>query len=352
MARLSLPEAIARGRLRCPRCRGRLAAGENGEEGAVGCRECGTAYPAGGGILSLLPEQEPISRAVREFWGALYRDAYREHDEKMGREEFLARLDDLAALLRHRRHLAAVEMPLGELAGKRVLEVGSGAGAHSAVFSRMGAEVFALDITPERVAATAAKLDMLGEGTPGVAFQGDAGALPFEDGFFDIVYSNGVLHHTPYVGRAVEELHRVLKPGGRAAVMLYAKNSFLYRGVLFPVRGILQGGVFRDRGWLGRATEWMSGKKQRVYNPKTEVFTGGEVRRLFGRFREVAVRKNGFLFDQIPVVGKIAGRWAGRRTGHNPGGVLVYGFPWRNETAFELWAGRAIGFGLNILAVK
>ncbi|MBI3126036.1 MAG: methyltransferase domain-containing protein [Candidatus Tectomicrobia bacterium] len=352
MTRLSLAEAIGWGSLRCPRCRGGFSLeAEEGEE-AVRCQECGAAYPAQAGIPSLLPEADGRNDRVREFWGALYDAAYREHDERMGRADLLSRLDDLLEMFRHRRHLAAVEMPLGDLEGKRVLEVGSGAGGHSALFSRLGARVFSVDITPQRVVATAAKLDLLGGAPKDLALQGDASALPFPDDFFDIAYSNGVLHHTPYVGRAVEELHRTLKPEGRAVVMLYAKNSFLYRGVLFPVKGILLGGASRNRDWLGRATEWMSSRRQRVYNPKTEVFSGREIERLFARFRTVSIRKGSFTFDQIPLIGKLLGKVAGRRTGYNPGGVLVYGFPWRNETSFELWAGRGIGFALNISATK
>lgn len=352
MARLSLADAIEARSLRCPRCCGGLSLEAEEGEAAVRCRECGAAYPARAGIPSLLPEVDVHNDRVREFWGALYDAAYREHDERMERAEFLTRLDDLREMFHYRQHLAAVEMPLGDLEGKRVLEVGSGAGGHSALFSWLGAQVFSLDITPQRVAATAAKLDLLGGVVKDLALQGDAGALPFPDDFFDIVYSNGVLHHTPYVGRAVEEIHRTLKPGGRAVVMLYAKNSFLYRIVLFPVKGILLGRAFRDRDWLGRATEWMSGSRQRVYNPRTEVFSGREVERLFARFRSVSIRKGSFAFDQIPIIGKVLGMVAGGWTGYNPGGILVYGFPWRNETGFELWAGRGIGFALNISATK
>lgn len=134
--------------------------------------------------------------------------------------------------------------------------------------------------------------------------------------------------------------------------MLYARNSLLYRGVLLPVRGILQGGIFRDRRWLGHATEWMSEKPQQVKNPWTEVFSGAEARDLFRDFSSVRLRKNAFTFSQIPVVGKLLERATGNVTGYNSAGVLVYDAPWRNETRLELALGRHIGWGLNIVAHK
>ena len=45
--------------------------------------------------------------------------------------------------------------------------------------------------------------------------------LPYENNYFDFVYSFGVIHHTPDIS-AVNEIHRVLKPGGRAVIMIYA----------------------------------------------------------------------------------------------------------------------------------
>ncbi len=61
--------------------------------------------------------------------------------------------------------------------------------------------------------------------------QGDAENLPFADASFDIVYSNGVLHHVPDMARAFREAKRVLKPDGQFIVILYNKYSVFYAGL-------------------------------------------------------------------------------------------------------------------------
>jgi len=348
MARRSVESVVADGLLVCPACRVPLR--QSGADGLT-CAQCTRVYPVAGGAPLLLADTTNADQHdVQQFWRSLYEAAYAEVHEQLSAPELERLLGRLEELFRHREHLAAVEMPAA-FNGELVLEIGSGAGAHSAVFARRGARMVSLDLTLERVIATGRKLDLLAAPDQ-FCVQGSALDLPFPDNSFDIVYSNGVLHHTPDVPRAVREVHRVLKPGGRAVIMLYARNSFLYRGVLFPVRGILQGGVFRDRRWLGKSTEWMSGKTQVVANPFTEVFSSKELQKLFAPFGSLMIRKNAFTFSQIPGVGRALSAAAGRVTGHNEAGVLVYDEPWRNETALELMLGRWIGWGMNIVGTK
>ena len=348
MSRLSTADAVDGGWVVCPTCREGLRAIDE----ALVCPECAVRYPVTSEGIPLLaaPTDESGTVEVQEFWSALHAAIDAPAAAIVEGGELAGMFDDLERLFAHREHLAVWEMPIDVLAGQRVLEIGSGAGARSALFDHRGAEMVSLDLTPDRVVTTARKLDQLDP--PSLAVQGDARQLPFPDGWFDIVYSNGVLHHSPDIERSVAEVHRVLKPGGLAVVMLYARHSFLYQGVLFPVRGVLQGKAWRSRQWLGEATEWMSSKRQTVSNPWTMVFSGREVHRLFHEFARVRLRKNAFTFDQIPLVGKLVGRVVGRWTGLNPAGTLLYGAPWRNETRLELWAGRYVGWGLNIAATK
>jgi SAM-dependent methyltransferase len=110
---------------------------------------------------------------------------------------------------------------LGRLAaGERVLDLGSGAGTDSLVAAlQVGPEgtVTGIDMTPEMLAkARAAAAEA---GLANVSFvEGEAERLPFPDGSFDVVISNGVIDLIPDKDAVFAELHRVLEPGGRIQV--------------------------------------------------------------------------------------------------------------------------------------
>jgi ubiquinone/menaquinone biosynthesis C-methylase UbiE len=99
-------------------------------------------------------------------------------------------------------------------------------GVDSVRLAHCGFQVTAVDLT-EAALVLARQYAM----TRGVQIDfrtGNAEALEFENAAFDAVYSFGVLHHTPDIERAVAELHRVLRPGGKAYVMLYHKWSIVH----------------------------------------------------------------------------------------------------------------------------
>jgi ubiquinone/menaquinone biosynthesis C-methylase UbiE len=290
---------------------------------------------------------------IQSFWKSLYDSLYEDVDRSLTREALLRSIDDLEDMFRLRRHMAVVEMPLQDIKGKKVLEIGPGAGGHSALFARHGAAMTSMDLTAARAASTHAKFKLMGDLADGcAALQGDAENLPFDDGAFDIVYSNGVLHHTLDTEKALDEVYRVLRPGGRAVIMLYCKSSWHYWINMFFCIGLLKGKAFGDKNWLGKATEWGGRNVQTVANPITRCYTNGGIRKLFHRFEGLSLRKGEFYFYLIPKLGRLYRRWQIKRYGLHPGGVLVYGEPWPMQSPLEKKLGPIMGFAWFISARK
>lgn len=352
--RQALELRLARATFRCPTC----CSDRNDmklDDEALYCQACGSRYPLLEGVLSATPQKqnETDRKAIQAFWHELYENAYAEENARMSRAELVALLSDLEGLFYQRQHLAVTEMPLANLRNADVLEIGSGNGAHSALFAFLhGARMTSVDLTASRVLETSRKLDLLLPEGEHLCLQADAETLPFSDNSFDVVYSNGVLHHTTNTPKAIDDVYRVLKPGGVAVIMLYAKHSFQYWINLVIGHGILKGKLFRGPDWVGRSTEWMAAKPQKVFNPITRVYSEWEIRDLFSQFASVEVRKNSFQWRLIPGLEPMLQRTLLRGAKKFEAGRLVYGFPFRAETAAELWLGRYIGFGLNIIARK
>lgn len=110
--------------------------------------------------------------------------------------------------------------------GGKVLEIGLGVGADTQLLCSQDFDVTGIDLTEKSVAATRARLEAYGFKAD--IRTGNAEALEFDDNTFDVVYSFGVLHHTPDTSKSISEVRRVLKLGGIALVMLYHRNSLNY----------------------------------------------------------------------------------------------------------------------------
>lgn len=107
--------------------------------------------------------------------------------------------------------------------GKRVLEIGVGAGTDHLQFARAGADLCGVDLTDAAIETTRQRLAMYG--LTSNLQRIDAETLPFTDGTFDVVYSWGVIHHADHPEAILREVFRVLKPGGRFIGMFYRSRS-------------------------------------------------------------------------------------------------------------------------------
>lgn len=159
---------------------------------------------------------------------------------------------------------------------KRVLDVGCGNGYILSHFAQYGAHTTGIDLTARGVGLSSRRFQL--ERLQGDFVQGNAEELPFETDCFDLVLSMGVLHHTPNTQRAVQEIYRVLRPGGLFLIMLYHKNSIVYR-FYFPLRKLYRGLTMQEM------VNEIDGKD----NPLGKVYSKAEMRQLLRGFLSVSM---------------------------------------------------------------
>lgn len=121
--------------------------------------------------------------------------------------------------------------------------MGCGAGYDAYESCRNGTHYVGIDITPENPERTRKHLGFYGY-TPQV-ITGDAENLPFKTESFEILFSVGVLHHTPDIKKSFLEAFRVLKGGGEFWIVVYHKNSIFYRIHLFLFNHVFQLGFLK-----------------------------------------------------------------------------------------------------------
>lgn len=225
----------------------------------------------------------------------------------------------------------------------KVLEIGCGLGTDGAQFAQAGADYTGVDLTDAAIELAKGRFEIFN--LPGKFQTADAERLDFENDTFDLVYSHGVLHHTPDTAAAVSEIHRVLKPKGRAMVMLYHRDSYNYRvnisvlrragaqllksdiGIKFvhiatgePIDSLREHARMlrsQEESYL-KPEEFLNRNTDGAGNPLARVYSRKEAKKLFGQFRNVRVQTYYLNKRWLPVLGKVlpravesklAGRW-------------------------------------------
>lgn len=191
--------------------------------------------------------------------------------------------------------------------GKRVLEIGSGVGTDARRIIAAGGIYTGINIDRGSTEATSRALRAFG--CSGAVRQGDATALDFPDGAFDVAYAFGVLHHIPDAEKAVAEIRRVLKPGGELLVMLYNRTSinyaveivflrrllvrmlalpgviFLLHSLGFPREKLERHAALRRQYRRMSDQEWLSRNTDGPDNPYSAVYGAQQARQLLRGFR-------------------------------------------------------------------
>jgi SAM-dependent methyltransferase/uncharacterized protein YbaR (Trm112 family) len=300
----------------CPRCRAELERSQSGFE----CRACTKAYPLvddvpqfdlpeGAAIGSELSERDSRRTYWDQGWQARLQGDHAFLDGLKGRSDWAAYLEPAIKKLSGRGHVSCVEAGREVVNGKVVLDIGCGGGTTGATFAYWGAQYIGLDHSP--AAATQALRHLKGLGGDGFTVQGNAEALPIRDNSIDVVYSNGVLHHTPNFGIAMDEAYRVLKPHGKAIIALYATYSGTFG--LLRLLGLLKGNLSRPaiKRWICAASEghWRTGGR---LNPWTETFSANELRKFVKKYGVggLAFRRNSPPIEELPRIGPKLARLA------------------------------------------
>jgi ubiquinone/menaquinone biosynthesis C-methylase UbiE len=213
--------------------------------------------------MSQVSSPTELKSAVRDFWNA----------EPCG-TRYLGTHQDFEAHAQARYRLEPFIPKFAQFAnsrGCRVLEIGVGMGADYLEWLKAGAIATGVDLSQASLDMAARRCEAYGF-TPDLRLA-DAEHLPFADHTFDVVYSYGVMHHSPDTPHCIQQALRVLKPGGQARIMIYHHPSMT--GLLLWARY----GVGRKS--LRRAVY------DHLESPGTKSYTQREARKLMTGFENV-----------------------------------------------------------------
>jgi ubiquinone/menaquinone biosynthesis C-methylase UbiE len=212
--------------------------------------------------------EQALKEEVRDFWNA----------DPCGSRY----LGDRAGFEAHARARYHLEPYIHEFAGfaqsggQRVLEVGAGMGADYLEWLKAGAQATGVDLSSASLEQAKRRCEMAGY-APDLRVS-DAEHLPFPDNTFDIVYSYGVMHHSPDTPQCIREAWRILKPGGALRIMIYHHPSLT--GFMLWLR----------YGWL-RGKSLRQSVRDHLESPGTKSYTQDEARAMLQGFEQVKFRQ-------------------------------------------------------------
>jgi SAM-dependent methyltransferase len=217
------------------------------ENGHLACASCKQSYEIRDGIPRLRPPASVPAAAAKTResfgWEWLRYPGSRPIDEPTFLEETM--------------------LPRDAFAGKLALDAGCGMGRYSAVALGLGAEVVAIDMSESLIRVAA-----LSRSQPNLhPVEGDLLHPPFKKEVFDVVYSQGVLHHTSDTRAAFAAVAALVKPRGMLSVWLYGKAGRYAEFATNPVRA--------DREWVveNRRLAWLIVLVRHLFSDFVRAFT-------------------------------------------------------------------------------
>jgi ubiquinone/menaquinone biosynthesis C-methylase UbiE len=253
------------------------------------------------------PTALPSSDAEREVWQAANRQWWEGHPMRYDwndgiafkefSKEFFADIDQ--------RFFSLVELyapckkipfdwliDFDTLRDKDVLEIGVGNGSHAQLLAPRARSFTGIDLTEYSVKSTSERFQCFG--LPGRILRMDAEQLEFPDSSFDLIWTWGVIHHSSNTRRILEQMRRVLRPGGRAIVMVYHRTFWEY---------YVQGAILS----LFSHSDLHTAIQQRTDGAMARYYTRSEWRQLVSDlFRVERIRIYGKKTELVPIpAGKV-----------------------------------------------
>jgi SAM-dependent methyltransferase len=220
---------------------------------------------------------DPLIERVRAYWNTHIHDL-EITSHAVGTPGFFADLDQYHFEKLH--HLPRL-VDFTAYRGRRVLDVGCGAGTDLARFARAGAIATGVDISPSAIAL--ATQNFAQQGLSADLREADGERLPFADGEFDFVFAHGVVQYTSNDQALVDECRRVLRPGGTAVFQVYNRIS-----------------------WLNGLSKVMKVPLEHEDAPVLKRYSAAEFRTLLTGFQSVRL-----VEERFPVKSRLHGGWKG-----------------------------------------
>lgn len=167
------------------------------------------------------PSDPNMLEAVRNFWDNHIHD-WKVAKSEAGTKEFF---EEIETYRFEKLHYLPRLVDFNGYSGKRILDLGCGVANDTSRFAKGGADVFGIDLAEHSINLSRRNFQQRGLSGEFHIMNGEQ--LDFPDESFDMVYCHTVLHFTPHPERMVNEIHRVLKPGGQAIIMTVNKRSWL-----------------------------------------------------------------------------------------------------------------------------
>jgi ubiquinone/menaquinone biosynthesis C-methylase UbiE len=181
-----------------------------------------------------------------------------------------------------------------ELKGKNVLEIGLGFGTVSGYLMSHAKSFTGFDYAKNPVKMIIDRGVMLGMPDKVIGVQGDAKKMDLMSDNYDIVVSIGCLHHTGDTAASLREVYRVLKPGGRAVIMLY--NKWSYRRLIHNrytyYKKYIKNKLDRDYREFERGTYDANSKGESA--PIVDFYSPLDIRKMMNNFKSISIRSENF----------------------------------------------------------